>query len=395
MAKPAKRQVLYIAPDDPWDRWTNSGTPMMLMRGLSERGLLYGALSRHATDLKELHGRDQIRHFVSRVKRKLLKPAPKTLKDFSPMSEYDGVLGKILPRLPENTVVFYHYALPIINPNLPIKRFLFQDITFDDMQKAAGFGITVLSNEEIAQRRAQCEGVLKAADGICSFATFVAHSMKAQHGINPSKVFPIGAGAIREVHGEVPTNIERYKKRRILFVGRQWERKGGPILLEAFKRVRKELPDATLTVVSSGAVFEPQEGVEHIKFASNEELHELYKTCSVFTMPSICETWGLVFVEAAMHGLPTANWDNWALPDIVNNGESGVLSRKHNADGLADALIDALRDPVRLQGMGKAAIHRVKDVLAWPWVMERMLYAIMPEELNGKEPKWMRPRPLS
>jgi glycosyltransferase involved in cell wall biosynthesis len=262
------------------------------------------------------------------------------------------------------------------------------------MQKAAGFGITVLNDAEIARRRAETEAILKQVDGICSFATFVAHAMKAQHGISPSKVFPIGAGAIREVHGEVPTNIERYKKRRILFVGRQWERKGGPILLEAFKRVRKELPDATLTVVSSLAQFEPQEGVEHIKFASNEELHELYKACSVFTMPSICETWGLVYVEAAMHGLPTANWDNWALPDIVDHGQSGVLTSKHNAEGLAEALIEALRDPVRLQGMGKASISRVKDVLAWPWVYERLLYAIMPEELQGKEPKWMRPRPL-
>ncbi len=389
-----KRQVLYIAPADPWDRWTNSGTPMMLMRGLSERGLLYGALSRDSKDLKELHGRDQLRHFLFKVRRKLLKPAPKTLKDFGPMDEREGILAKILPRLPENTVVFYHYALPIIDKNLPIKRFLFQDITFDDMQKAAGFGITVLNDAEIARRRAETEAILKQVDGICSFATFVAHAMKAQHGISPSKVFPIGAGAIREVHGEVPTNIERYKKRRILFVGRQWERKGGPILLEAFKRVRKELPDATLTVVSSLAQFEPQEGVEHIKFASNEELHELYKACSVFTMPSICETWGLVYVEAAMHGLPTANWDNWALPDIVDHGQSGVLTSKHNAEGLAEALIEALRDPVRLQGMGKASISRVKDVLAWPWVYERLLSAIMPEELQGKEPKWMRPRPL-
>jgi glycosyltransferase involved in cell wall biosynthesis len=190
----------------------------------------------------------------------------------------------------------------------------------------------------------------------------------------------------------VPPELERYKKRHILFCGRAWERKGGPVLLEAFRAVRKEFPEAKLTVVSSGAKNLTDPGVEHIPFASDEKLHELYRTCSLFCMPSISETWGLVYVEAAAHGCPTANWDNWALPDIVVQNQTGVLSSKHNAEGLAEAIIEALRDPKHLMEMGQNAVHRVKTVLDWPHCVDRLLAATMPGALEGRQPVWMKPR---
>ena len=211
-----------------------------------------------------------------------------------------------------------------------------------------------------------------------------------------SRVFPVGAGAIRRWEGVSEPTIERYQRKRILFVGRAFERKGGDTLLEAFKLVRQRVPDATLTIVSSmaklGDAQVPLDGIEHIPFASNEQLHELYLNSSIFCMPTKCETWGLVFVEAASHALPIVGFDDWALPDIVDSGTTGLLTANRTPQGLADALVDALSDPARLHQMGKAALTRVRDVLEWPHVMDRFLSAVLPDALQGRQPVWMRPR---
>ena len=151
-------------------------------------------------------------------------------------------------------------------------------------------------------------------------------------------------------------------------------RRSDSVLIEAFRRVRKELPDAKLTVVSARAPLLNEPGVEQLGMISDEQLHHLFSTCSLFSMPSICESWGLVYVEAAAHGCLTANWSNCALPDIVDQSVTGVLSDRHDAEGLAEAILDALRDPRHLMERGQNAVRRVRDVLDWPHVVDRLCW---------------------
>ncbi|WOB07319.1 glycosyltransferase family 4 protein [Piscinibacter gummiphilus] len=384
-------QMLYIAPGDPWDRWTNSGTTVALIEGLQRNGRLFGALSRFDTDLKELHGRSATRQLMRRLQRKL-GHAHQPTDDSLATDETSPLLAPLLRKLPEGSWVMYHYAIPKIDRSLPIKRVLFQDMTVDDAVRAGGFGWGSRTKEQIDASRAEIIQANKDADAIVSFGSFVADTMHAQYGIPKSKVFALGGGPIRRWDHPVPADLARYKKRQILFCGRAWERKGGPVLIEAFRKVRRELPDATLTVVSAGAPPLNEPGVEQFGHASDEKLHELYATASLFCMPSICESWGLVYVEAAAHGLPTANWSNWALPDIVDHNVTGVLSDRHDVDGLAEAIIEALRDPKHLMDMGQNAVKRVRDVLDWPHCVDRLLAATMPDALQGREPVWMRPR---
>jgi glycosyltransferase involved in cell wall biosynthesis len=384
-------KIFYVAPDDPWDRWTNSGTSVALIEGLRRHGRLHGALSRHATDTVELNGRSQLRLLGTRIRRRL-GLAPVATASGDRVDESAQPWRSVLRDMPDQSWALYHYVIPVIDRTLPIRRALFQDMTVDDAVNSRGFGWGSLSASEVDQRRQQIIQANHDADAIVSFASFVADSMHEQYGIPKSKVFAIGGGPMRRWDQPVPAEIERYRKRHILFCGRAWERKGGPVLIEAFRRVRRELPDARLTVVSAGAPALNEPGVEQFGHASDEKLHELFRTCSLFTMPSISESWGLVYVEAAAHGCPTANWSNWALPDIVDQNVTGVLTDRHDAEGLAEALIEALRDPEHLMDMGQNAVKRVKEVLDWPHVVDRLLAATLPEALEGREPVWMRPR---
>lgn len=390
-ARAPARQVLYIAPDNPWNRWTNSGVTYQLCTRLRDMGLLYGALSRFAPDLRELHGESWLRNNLEKVRYRLFGPDRRKWQRMFD-DERTGPIGSLLRTLPAGTAVIYHYVVPTIDPALPIRRFLFQDMSVEDAIAGGGYGYSVKTPEELARLRQRHRDAYPHVEGVLSFAGFVADSLEREAGFPRSKVFAIGAGPMRALPALPPQGLERYAARRILFVGRAFERKGGPIVLEAFERVRAALPDATLTIVSAQAKFAPRPGVTHVPFASNEQLHELFTTSSVFTMPSVAETWGLVYCEASAHALPVVNFGNWALPDIVDHGVTGLLTNDLTPTGLGDALIEALREPQRLRAMGAAAAARARDVLDWPHVMDRLLFAVAPEALGGRAPVWMRPR---
>ena len=385
-------QMLYIASDDPWDRWTNSGTAQELIRGLKERGRFFGALSRYATDGAELHGPSALRRLLKRARRRMGLSVRKTGLDADILDERSEPWAGVLRSLPAGSWVLYRYATPVIDRSLPIKRVLFQDMTVDDAVASGGFGWSKLSPSEVDAARARVSQANRDADAVVSFASFVAEAMHKQYGLPKEKVFAIGGGPMRRWDRPVPADLERYRKRNVLFCGRAWQRKGGPVLIEAFRQVRRELPDATLTVVSAEAPPLNEPGVQQFGHASDEMLHRLFSTASLFCMPSLSESWGIVYVEAAAHGCPTANWDNWALPDIVQHNVTGTLTSKHDADGLAEAIVEALRDPAHLMDMGQNAVKRVRDVLDWPHCVDRLLAATMPEALQGRSPVWMQPR---
>ena len=144
-------------------------------------------------------------------------------------------------------------------------------------------------------------------DVLLPMSEWLRRSFIADFGQDPEKVVTVGAGA--NLH-ELPEVPERdYESPRILFVGKQWERKGGPQLLEAFRLVRAERPDAELWVVGpeQAPAAEPGCGssaASHARLRDGERrLGEVYAGATVFAMPSLYEPFGIVFLEAMAYGL--------------------------------------------------------------------------------------------
>jgi len=94
-------------------------------------------------------------------------------------------------------------------------------------------------------------------------------------------------------------------------------------------------------------------------------------------------------VEAAAAGLPVVGTDEWAMPDIVVNGKTGVLTEERSPEALAEAMYQVLQDPDEAKRMGEAASNYVEEVLDWPNVADRIIAAISPESLKGRQPKWL------
>ena len=376
------QRILLVGNGNPWLPWSNSGFLRAACESLRRRDLLYGAIPYFAKSGRELGGVGALGRMGHRVRARLGRSPRKTIWN----SEREGFVGQLLHRLPPGSAVIYHYLAPEFDPELRLRRFLFQDLTVHDAVRTRSYGHQNLSEAQIQDKYERHRRAMEQADGILSFSTYGAESIARDFGVPREKITAIGCGPVRSRQPKREPTPERYAAARILFVGRKWERKGGPVLLDAFRHVREAIPHATLHIVGADVKPPAIDGVCYHGLISDRQVGKLFAECSLFCMPAICETWGIAYVEAADSGLPIAGYDAWALPDIVEDGATGRLTSNHTADGLAEIIIEMLSDPERLLEMGRLSRRRVDEVLDWPFVIDRLLSRVLPEALQGREP---------
>lgn len=215
--------------------------------------------------------------------------------------------------------------------------------------------------------------IYRDAAHVFTFGSRVRSVLVQRYGLDDSKVSRCGTGA--NVVPDTPPdfNLARYARRNILFAGIEWERKGGPDLVAAFRKLRVRLPDASLTIVGctpADAVGVP--GCETLGRISRTELARLYQASSCFSVPSRHEPFGNVFVEAGHFGLPVVATTVGEIGDVVRDGENGFRVAPSDPDALADALWRVLHDPVTARRMGQAG-NRLTAEYTWDMVASRIL----------------------
>ena len=198
----------------------------------------------------------------------------------------------------------------------------------------------------------------------------IARSVTGFYGVPADRVSVVGAGANVDVLPPLPDRAAREPV--ILFVGREYRRKGGDVLIEAFRRVRSAFPAARLQVVGTTAA--PREpGVEVLGSVSDRgQLARLYARASVFCLPSRFDPYPGVLAEAMSHSLPCVSTRTCGIPEIVVEGETGLLVPRDDADALAAALLRLLEDPAYRDRLGEGGRRRVERHLTWDVVVERM-----------------------
>jgi glycosyltransferase involved in cell wall biosynthesis len=145
---------------------------------------------------------------------------------------------------------------------------------------------------------------------------------------------------------------KNHERLRLLFVGGDFARKGGDILLDVF---RARFADRCELDVVTREALEPPPGVRlHRAEPNSPLLKELYTQADIFVLPTRAECFGIATVEAMASGLPVIAGDVGGAKDIVDDGETGWLIEP-TAVGLAGALEDALRRRERLWTMGRRA----------------------------------------
>jgi glycosyltransferase involved in cell wall biosynthesis len=147
---------------------------------------------------------------------------------------------------------------------------------------------------------------------------------------------------------------------RILFVGGDLRRKGGDLLLEAWRALgggqNLELHIVTRTPLA------PQEGlfVYQDMQPNSPALVNLYRSCDLFVLPTQAEAFGIAAVEACAAGLPVIASRVGGLVDVVAEGETGMLVEPGDVGGLTERIRMLAGDAGLCARMGSAARARAE-----------------------------------
>jgi glycosyltransferase involved in cell wall biosynthesis len=167
-----------------------------------------------------------------------------------------------------------------------------------------------------------------------------------------------------------------------LFVGLQFHRKGGDLLVESFRRVRAQLPDARLILAGVPVGYVEGPGITCLGDLNKNRpegaaaLTAAYASADVFALPTRFEPFGIAFVEAMHFGLPCIGPDAWAVPEIIADGETGFTVPAEDVDTLSDRLLRLLSDPPLARRMGEAGRARAQRMFTWAAVAKRLTHAM-------------------
>jgi glycosyltransferase involved in cell wall biosynthesis len=178
----------------------------------------------------------------------------------------------------------------------------------------------------------------------------------------------------------------------VLFVGRQVRHKGAPLLVAAMQHVWHDCPEALLVFAGRSrnrdaettAAMEQlgqneRDRVLLVDDFSDEEAPSLLQSCSVLVMPSIQDSFGLVYLQAWSAGRPVIGADVPSTQSIVTHGENGLLVPPNDKAALATAILSCVRNPHYATKLGLAGQHRANSVYTlkaqhdgWRMLLERI-----------------------
>jgi len=209
-------------------------------------------------------------------------------------------------------------------------------------------------------KRAMYRKVFRSAAGLVAWSHWTKQSFVEDYGCREEDVAVIAPGINLE---EFSIGDRNHELPRILFVGGDFERKGGDLLLDVFrKRLRGR---AELILVTRGQVkSEPGVIVHRNVNANSKALHELYRSSDIFALPTRADCFSLVCMEAQAAGLPTISTRVGGIPDVIVDGETGHLLKAGDTAALGDALESLVLDSARrlvMSANSRAAAMRLFD----------------------------------
>jgi glycosyltransferase involved in cell wall biosynthesis len=220
--------------------------------------------------------------------------------------------------------------------------------------------------------------LVRSATKIIAISDWIREFVLRTTGIAPDRVVTVRYGyeALPGAGRERPPLPTRYgvppDARLVLSVGRLVRQKGHEDLIRAFARVLKDVPDAWLLIAGEGELRGELEGLaRNLGIARRVVMPgyvdgavRLFSACDVYAHPSRWEGFGLVLLEAMAAERPIVAAAASAIPEIVRHDETGLLVPAMDADALAAALIDLLRDPARAETLGRAGLRRLHAAFA-------------------------------
>lgn len=250
----------------------------------------------------------------------------------------------------------------IFDASVPgIPHFLYTDHTHMENLKYPGYNKDkFLGNIWIKLEK----NIYQNADCNFTMSNNIRDSIVKDYDCDPTKVSCVYCGANLYIDRNENLDPDRFDKKNILFVGIDWERKGGPVLVQAFQKVLEKYPDASLTIVGC----KPKIKLKNCTIVGRvplDEVKKFFKEASLFVLPSTNEPFGIVFLEAMALRLPVIGTKIGAIPDFIHEGKNGYLIDPGNVDMLSKKINLLLESKERSRKFGDYGYDLVWSNYTW------------------------------
>lgn len=195
------------------------------------------------------------------------------------------------------------------------------------------------------------------------------------YGVDASKISVVPCGAnldIVPVSGQI--NLKTTGNCNLLFLGVEWDRKGGDIALETFRHLKQDGVNPRLHIIGCVPPYDltEEKGIIVIPFLDKnkegdfQQLHAIFLQTDFLLLPTRAECAGVVFSEASAYGIPSINTDTGGVTTYVKNGVNGYsLPYSARGDEYATRIQSILADPTGLEELKKSSRTFYETSLAW------------------------------
>lgn len=363
-------KILGVIDEDPFDYRTWSGSSNYFFTALKRNNFLYDAISAQPSKLSSAFYKGL--SFHPDISKWIFKYRINTLY-------YDHMKKVALTKIKKMNDKAYNvilqvgawYNLTKIKDKLTVS---YHDGNLHALLKSP-YGHPGIKGKYIKRALDYEKSLYADIDYIFPMSKWLADSFIRDFEVKPGKIMPAGAGINLPYVKEVKN--KNYSEPKILFIGKNFERKGGKQLLEAFTIVKKEIRHVTLTIIGTDLNSAP-EGVRclgHVSKYTAEGMSLLldeYAKASIFVMPSLYEPFGIVFAEAMAHKLPCIGTNICAMPEIIDNGTNGYTVPPGDSMSLAKRIISLLKEPQMCREMGENAHAKYLDHYTWDIVANKI-----------------------
>jgi glycosyltransferase involved in cell wall biosynthesis len=191
-------------------------------------------------------------------------------------------------------------------------------------------------------RRRECE-LIRVAAGFLPWSDAVGRSLVEEYDVPAGRIVTLPPSVEPAVVAADTVRSREGRPARILFVGGDFARKGGRLLLETYRR---HLHDGFQLHIMTSSEVPPEPGVFVYRGvqAHTPKWVELWRSADVFVFPSTLETFGIVLVEALSFGVPVVSSRAGAACEVLAEGAAGVLLERLAPDELAAAIRGVFAD---------------------------------------------------
>lgn len=268
-----------------------------------------------------------------------------------------------------------------------VPTFLSADATPMNLDEvAAAYGHDVRPAPVEAAKRALLRRPFQAAAGVVAWSSWVEESLVRDYGVRPERVHVVRPGALLP-----PRPVERSGDGpvRLLFVGGDFSRKGGPHLLEAFRGLTGEVE---LDLVTHADVpGEPGVRVHRGLKPDSAALLELYAQADIAVLPTLGDASPYAVVEAMAYGLPVVTTDVGAVAEAVLPERTGLLVPPGDESALRAALQRLVDGRELRRELGRRGRQRAEEVYDGRRNADRVL-DLLRDRARGAEPRRPGPR---